>query len=126
MFGSFHSLRTTLRHATNISLTLSLQVKETIIKRSSYLIALGFSFSLLSRNAQKSVRPLWKRSGEILQFNKIIYSAYYTGACPGGGGPIQKQKKRSSEQILSYFTYILVLFWSEISFSLLFSELSPP
>ena len=41
------------------------------------------------------------------------------GACPGGGakgpGPspldIEKQKKKkSSEQILSYFTYILLLF----------------
>ena len=34
------------------------------------------------------------------------------GTCPGGGGAleIEKQKKRSSEQILSYFTYILLLF----------------
>ena len=41
------------------------------------------------------------------------------GACPGGGGPkgpgpppleSKKKKKRSSEQILSYFTYILLLF----------------
>ena len=50
---------------------------------------------------------------------------HYTGACPGGGpkgpGPppleIEKQKKKKkkkkkklSEQILSYFTYILLLF----------------
>ena len=48
----------------------------------------------------------------------------FTGACPGGGpkgpGPPpleiekkkkkKKKKKRSSEQILSYFTYILLLF----------------
>ena len=44
-----------------------------------------------------------------------------TGACPGGGGkgpgpPLEiekqkkKKKKRSSKQILSYFTYILLLF----------------
>ena len=35
--------------------------------------------------------------------------------------PAKKRKKRSSEQILSYFTYI-----SKISFSQLFSELPPP
>ena len=53
-------------------------------------------------------------------------------ACPGGpkgpGPPpleIENQKK-SSEQILSYFTYILLLFQSEMSFSPLFSELGPP
>ena len=58
---------------------------------------------------------------------------YRPGACPGGpNGPapplleIEKQKKRSSEQILSYFTYILLLFESEISFYLLFFELGPP
>ena len=63
----------------------------------------------------------------------------YAGACPGGGVPrglgppleIEKQKKkkkkkRSSEQILSYFTYILLLFQPKISFSQLVSELGPP
>ena len=38
----------------------------------------------------------------------------------------KKKKKRSSEQICSYFTYILLLFKSKISFSQLFSELGPP
>ena len=61
------------------------------------------------------------------------------GACPGGGGgprglphPLEiekqkkKEKKKSSEQILSYFTYILLLFQSKMSFSQLVSELGPP
>ena len=56
------------------------------------------------------------------------------GACPGGGPgrpppplEIKKQKKKvKSEQILSYFTYILLLFQSKILFSQLVSELGPP
>ena len=47
-------------------------------------------------------------------------------ACPPPPLEIEKQKKRTSEQILSYFTYILLLFQSEISFYLVFSELGPP
>ena len=65
----------------------------------------------------------------------------YSGACAGGAKglgppPIEKQKKtnkkkqktkkRASEQILSYFTYILLLFQSKMSFSQLVSELGPP
>ena len=49
------------------------------------------------------------------------------GVSRGGKGPapppleIEKQKKRSSEQILSYFTYILLLFLvGNINFSAIF------
>ena len=57
----------------------------------------------------------------VSQFHLQGYELY-PGACPGGGGPRglpppleienqkKKKKKRSSEQILSYFTYILLLF----------------
>ena len=58
-------------------------------------------------------------------------SSYYDkgqARVQGGGAPleIEKQKKRSSEQILSYFTYILLLFQSKRSFSQLFFELALP
>ena len=49
-----------------------------------------------------------------------VRNTVWAGACPGGGAqgawpPLEiekqkKKKKRSSEQILSYFTYILLLF----------------
>ena len=61
--------------------------------------------------------------------NMLSYQARVQGGGPNGPGPpleIKKQKKRASEQILSYFTYILLLFSSKISFSHLFSELGPP
>ena len=54
------------------------------------------------------------------------------GGAKGLGPPLEiekqkkKKKKRSSEQILSYFTYILLHFYTKISFSHLFSELGPP
>ena len=43
--------------------------------------------------------------GEITQ--SLIQAHVISGACLGGGAEIEKQKKRSSEQIL---TYILLLF----------------
>ena len=40
--------------------------------------------------------------------NAVIHThADLASACPGGGG--QKQNKTSSDQILSYFTYILLI-----------------
>ena len=71
------------------------------------------------------------------QLNNL--SLYTQARVQGGGGqgawappPLEiekqkkKKKKRSSEQILSYFTYILLLFLSKISFSQLFYKLGPP
>ena len=57
--------------------------------------------------------------------NILHRTPYPTGECPRRGpAPTLKieQQKRSSEQILSSFTYILLL----ISYSQLFSELGPP
>ena len=59
--------------------------------------------------------------GSHIMKNKVSNAICLPGACPGGGGaqgawappPPQKlksQKKKSSEQILSYFTCILLLF----------------
>ena len=60
----------------------------------------------------------------------------YSGACPGGAQgawappPLeiekQKKKKRSSEQILSYFTYILLLFSRKYHFLRYFLSWDPP
>ena len=60
------------------------------------------------------------------EVSKMTFRYHIAGACPGGGKgmpppEIEKQKKRSSEQILSYFIYILLSFLVEnVIFSAIF------
>ena len=55
----------------------------------------------------------------------------YPSACPGGPDPLPplrktKKKEKVIRAIFKLFHFVLLLFYSEISFSLLFSELPPP
>ena len=67
-------------------------------------------------------------------FNLINLSAYYRQARVQGGGARPgpprnckaKKKERSSEQILSYFTYILLLFSRKYHFLSYFLSCPPP
>ena len=82
--------------------------------------AQGITLARQSLNERSSAYLCYDRVTSVIEGHRSV-SVYvwggYSGACPGGAkgsGPppleIEKQKKKSSGQILSYFTYILLLF----------------